>query len=135
MARVKTPPLQFWLTCLAGLVWYVVAFGNAYFLWVVYEYSTNPFPIPSAYIAIVALNVVGGLLGYILLMLNKKLSITLFNICLLASFAQVLYVNNAEYEISYFGWAPDYIQPFLIVTVAMISMGFSRFCKNKGWIS
>lgn len=135
MARVKNLPILFWIASLVGLVWYVTSLGNAYFLWVVYEYSVTPLAVPAVFLAMLALNIGGGLLGYIFLMLNKKLSLILFQISVIAGFGQIMYISTAEFKISYFGWAPDNIQPFIILVAAFASVVFARISLSKGWVS
>lgn len=81
-----------------------------------------------------AIAVFGGLIGTILFLMKKKLSVTFFALSLLGVFAQQAYVFFMSDTIKVMGMS-SIIMPIIIIVFAIIMLLLSKNATAKGWFN
>jgi hypothetical protein len=80
-----------------------------------------------------AISVGTGLAGSILLLLSKRLSVTLFAISLAAVLLQMVYTMLIAGGLQVMG-PSGAVMPTVVILLAIAWLLFSLFCKGRGWL-
>ncbi|MEI8214180.1 MAG: hypothetical protein WCI02_18685 [Planctomycetota bacterium] len=80
-----------------------------------------------------AISVGTGLAGSILLLLRKRLSVTLFAISLAAVLLQMVYTMLIAGGLQVMG-PSGAVMPTVVILLAIAWLLFSLFCKGRGWL-
>lgn len=129
------PPAWFWVLCLLGMAWYIQEAYEFYQFYIKNFTSIAELPINIWFISITATAILGGLLGFILLMLNNSLAVVMFKTCLL--FTLIIIVIGALFseEAPNIGYLPDNTHSLFLFFIAYLSGFFANSCHKKGWIT
>ncbi|WP_397362769.1 hypothetical protein [Olleya sp. R77988] len=136
-STTQKPPIWFWIVSIIGLIWNGMGV-NAYLQ---QAYNTQSYQdmytaehllfeanSPSYVKAAFAIAVFAGVLGFVFLLLRKKLGYTLLLVSLLAVAIQMSYYFIQDHIIS----LP---MTLMIIIGAIIFLVFARFSKLKGWLN
>lgn len=132
----QKPPIWFWIVAIIGLIWNGMGV-NAYLQ---QAYNTESFRnmytqeqleiaanTPSWVTAAFAIAVFTGLLGFVFILLRKKIGYSLLLLSLLAVIVQMSYILMN-------GYASDIGMTVMIIAFAILFVILGRLFKTKGWI-
>ena len=136
-ARSK-PPVWYWLVSVIGLLWYLMDF-SAFYMRV---FSLNSLPelqqslyttMPAWVNVVFALEVFGGLLGCIGLLLRKRWSLLLLCVSLLGVMAQSIYVWFLSDAVTVMGNAAV-VMPLVAIVIASVLIVVCRHAIASRWL-
>lgn len=142
MSEKTAVPVWFWIVAIVALIWNLMG-AMAY----IDQMSMTPevlaaLPdeqrvlyetVPAWATGAFAIAVFGGVLGCLLLLLKKKLAITLFIISLLGVLVQMFHSFFMTNSFEVFG-PGGLIMPIMVIIIAILLIWFSKTAKTKDWI-
>lgn len=143
MSEKTAVPVWFWVVAIVALIWNLLG-AMAY----IDQMSMTPevlaaLPdeqrvlyetVPAWATGAFAIAVFGGVLGCLLLLLKKKLAITLFIISLLGVLVQMFHSFFMTNSFEVFG-PGGLIMPIMVFVIGFLLIWFSKMAKTKDWIS
>lgn len=87
--------------------------------------------IPAWYTAAFALAVFGGFLGSVLLLMKKKLAVSLLFLSLIAVFVQMYYNFFISHSMEVYG-PGSAVMPILVILIAIFLVGYARKLHANG---
>lgn len=135
-------PVWFWLLAIAGLLWYLMdasvfymrVFGGDMAMANVPENQQMLYKnMPSWVNVVFALEVFGGLLGCIGLLLRKKWALPLFIVSLIGVLCQSFYIWFLSDAVSVMG-NMAIIMPVVAIVITLVLIMLSRRSIGSGWL-
>ncbi|MEM7258196.1 MAG: hypothetical protein AAF404_12505 [Pseudomonadota bacterium] len=132
----------FWIVAVLGLLWYLMDFSAFYMRVIAFEQSMASMPqaqqtlysaMPSWVNGVFALEVFGGLLGCITLLLKRRWALVLLVISLLGVLCQTFYVYFLSDAIAVMG-TPAIVMPLVAIAIACILIVVARKAATSGWL-
>lgn len=144
MTTTNKPTTAFWIISIIALIWNIMGVGAFIGQSFVTEEAIALLPpdqaellnnIPSWVVIVFAIAVFTGLLGCILLLMKKKLAISVFMISLLAVIIHQGHFFLTVDSIGIYGWVQGMIMPVIVILIAMFLYMYSKTAAAKGWLN
>jgi lipid-A-disaccharide synthase-like uncharacterized protein len=136
-------PVWFWVISILTLLWFLMDTSAFVFRVFMLESMVSKMPenqqnlyinMPSWVNVVFALEVFGGLLGCVGLILKKKLALLLFNISIVGVLIQTFYIFFLSEAISIMG-TPAIIMPLIAIIIGTGIIILTKFALFKRWIN
>lgn len=137
------PPVWFWVVSILALLWFLMDMSAFVMRVFMLDSMLGDMPenqqilytsMPSWVSVVFALEVVGGLLGCVGLILRKKWALPLFIISIAGVLLQTFYVYFLSDAISLMG-APAVIMPLVGIAIGAGVIVLTRFAVSNRWIN
>lgn len=138
---VKTP-VWFWIVCIVGLLWYLMDLSAFYMRVIAAEQALASMPqaqqnlyraMPSWVNMVFSLEVFGGLLGCIALLLKRRWAMVALLISLFGVLCQTFYVYFLSNAVEVMG-AAAVIMPLVAIAIAVVLIMVTRIASANGWL-
>lgn len=139
----RKAPVWYWIVAVAGLLWFLMDFmafymrvfgGEAMLASMPEAQQTLYRGMPSWVNIVFALEVFGGLLGCIGLLLRKRWALWLLGISLFGTLCQTVYLYFLSDAISVMGSMAVFM-PLVAITITCVLIFVGRTAASRGWIS
>jgi hypothetical protein len=138
------PNTGFWIIAVIALIWNIMgvfAFLGQTFLMnddaralMTAEQLELIDSTPTWVTVIFAIAVISGLLGCILLLLRKKMAVSLFGLSLITVLIQMGYSWFATTAAEVYGPVQGYVMPLIVIVIAIFLYYYSKGAAQKGWL-
>ena len=144
MTSTNKPNTAFWVISIIALIWNIMGVGAFIGQSFVTEEAIALLPpdqaellnnIPTWVVVVFGIAVFTGLVGCILLILKKKLAVSVFMLSLLAVIIHQGHFFFTVDSIGIYGWVQGLIMPVIVILTAMFLYMYSKFSTGKGWLS
>ncbi|MFT5892359.1 MAG: hypothetical protein ACI9Y7_002469 [Dokdonia sp.] len=144
MKTTHKPNTAFWIIAIIAIIWNIMGVGAFIGQSFVTDEAIALLPIdqaellnniPSWVVVIFGIAVFAGLLGSILLLMKKKLAVSIFMLSLLAVIIHQGYFFFTVDSIGIYGWVQGLIMPVIVILIAMFLYMYSKIATGKGWLS
>ncbi len=142
---INKPNTPFWIIGIVALIWNLMGVFAYISQVTMTEEALVALPemeramyenVPAWATAAFAIAVFAGALGCILLLLRKKLAITVFAISLVAILVQMIYNFFIHLGKATEVYGPEsMIMPVMVIIIGFFLVWYSRRCNAKGWLS
>lgn len=136
-------PVWFWIVSVVGLLWFLMDASAFYMRVFGADAAMAQMPenqqmlyktMPSWVNVVFALEVIGGLLGCIGLLLRKKWALPLFIISIVGVLCQSFYIWFLSDAVNVMG-SMAIVMPALAIVIGLVMIFFSRSSIAKGWLT
>ena len=144
MSNTNKPGIGFWIIGIIALLWNVMGVYN----YVIQAYQTEAYTsilneaqlalmksMPSWNTALFAIAVFSGLIGPFILLMRKKLAVSLFLISFVTATINQLYWLFGTDAIEVFSDSMPYLMPIIVIVFCAFLVWYSKGQKAKGVIS
>ena len=144
MSNTNKPGIGFWIIGIIALLWNVMGVYN----YVIQAYQTEAYTsilneaqlalmksMPSWNTALFAIAVFSGLIGTFILLMRKKLAVSLFLISFVTATINQLYWLFGTDAIEVFSDSMPYLMPIIVIVFCAFLVWYSKGQKAKGVIS
>ena len=144
MSNTDKPGIGFWIIGIIALLWNVMGVYN----YVIQAYQTEAYTsilneaqlalmksMPSWNTALFAIAVFSGLIGTFILLMRKKLAVSLFLISFVTATINQLYWLFGTDAIEVFSDSMPYLMPIIVIVFCAFLVWYSKGQKAKGVIS
>ena len=141
--KTKAVPIWFWVISAIGLFWFLMDFMAFYMRVFTAEQTLEKMPeaqqtlyqaMPSWVNVVFALEVFGGLLGCVMLLLRKKWATALLALSIIGVVCQTMYIWLMSDAIDVMG-SMAIVMPLVAFIIGMALYFFSKFATANGWLS
>jgi hypothetical protein len=143
MSNSVKVPIWYWIVAVVGLLWFLMDFSAFYMRVFALEQTLQSLPesqaalyraIPSWVNVVFGLEVIGGLLGCIGLLLRKHWSRWLLLISLAGVLCQTCYVYFLSNSIQVMG-TPAIVMPLVAIAITIALIWLAAKAGAAGWLS
>ena len=136
-------PVWYWIIAVVGLLWFLMDFSAFYMRVFAADTAMASMPeaqqalyrgMPSWVNIVFALEVFGGLLGCIGLLLRKRWAIWLLGISMVGTLCQTLYVYFMSDAIDVMG-SMAVVMPLVAIFIVCVLLFVGRTAAGRGWLS
>jgi len=144
MTNTNKPGVGFWIIGIISLIWNAMGVYN----YLIQAYQTEAFTssvneaqlalmesMPSWNTALFAIAVFSGLIGTILLLMRKKMAVSLFFLSFITATVMQLYWLFGTDAVEVFSEQMPYLMPILVIVFCAFILWYSKTQKAKGVIS